>query len=364
MTSKPRRVVIARLRREEGGHDGRATGPDGAGHDGAQPGATYDGGVRGSGGGNGTSLYDKRPDLLSDEEIGAYQRYLLHERKVATSTCQQARCALKFFYTVTAPRAEVGRLLPWIRVASKLPEILSREEVQRIIDATDNDRQRLMLMVAYGSGLRLSELVGLRVSDIDLERRMIRVVQGKGRKDRYTVLAWRLADELQRYYGAHGRPEYWLFPATRNPSRPTDDSIPQKAYYGAKRRAWVDKRGRIRALRHAFATHALEDGRDLPTLARMLGHKDQPFQGDGSSGFGRDFSERRLMVQSIADGDFGGGGGDAGEDLRSVHREESRVGNGAGRHGEGWPRGGSIASSNNRPTVSIRARCCFPACSG
>ncbi len=127
-------------------------------------------------------------------------------------------------------------------------------------------------MAAYGSGLRVSEVVALRPADLDVERGVIRVEQGKGKKDRYTVLAERLVREVSQYYAVYGRPAHWVFPQRHDPTRHMDTGSAQKISYSAKRRAGVTKAGGIHALRHGFATHSLEAGLDLPTLGRMLGH--------------------------------------------------------------------------------------------
>lgn len=203
------------------------------------------------------------------------QRFLLYireERKLSTSTCNQIRCALKFLYEVTLRRSCAALVVPPMRLAQKLPEILSREEVERIVAATRTLRDRVLIMATYGGGLRVSEVVALRPGDIDVERGVLRVEQGKGRKDRYTALADRLVQEIAVYYGVYGRPEHWVFPQRTNPSKHLDMSLAQKIYTAAKRRVGVSKRGGIHALRHAFATHSLEAGLDLPTLGRMLGH--------------------------------------------------------------------------------------------
>jgi site-specific recombinase XerD len=216
--------------------------------------------------------YMRSPEQLSDEEV---QRYLLHlreERKLSGSTCNQIRCALKFFYEVTVRRPQASLAVPPMRQAQKLPEILSREQVERIVGVTRTLRERVLLMATYGGGLRVSEVVALRRGDIDVERGVIRVEQGKGKKDRYTVLAERLVRELGRYYEVYGRPEHWVFPQRCDNSRHLDVASAQKIYTSAKRRVGIEKVGGIHALRHAFATHSLEAGLDLPTLARMLGH--------------------------------------------------------------------------------------------
>lgn len=216
--------------------------------------------------------YRRAPDQLSDAEV---QRYLLHireERKLSGSTCNQIRCALKFFYEVTLRRPQAALTVPPMRQAQKLPEILSREEVGRIVAATWTLRERVLLMATYGGGLRVSEVVALRPTDLDAERGVIRVEQGKGKKDRYTVLAERLVREVGQYYGVYGQPEHWVFPQRADATRHMDASSAQKIFTTAKRRAGITKVGGIHAMRHAFATHSLEAGVDLPTLGRMLGH--------------------------------------------------------------------------------------------
>ena len=179
---------------------------------------------------------------------------------------------MKFFYAVTLRRPQASLAVPPMRQAQKLPEILSREEVERIVAATRSRRERVVLMAAYGSGLRVSEVVALRPGDIDVERGVIRVEPGKGRKDRYTVLAERLVRELAQCYEVYGRPEHWVFPQRRDAARHMDSTSAQKIFYAAKRRAGIEKQGGIHSLRHGFATHSLEAGLDLPTLGRMLGH--------------------------------------------------------------------------------------------
>ncbi len=216
--------------------------------------------------------YRRSPDQLSDEEVQRYLLYLREERRLSGSTCNQVRCALKFFYEVTVRRPQPGLSVPPMRQAQKLPEILSRQEVERILGATRTVRERVVLMAAYGGGLRVSEVVALRPGDLDQERGLIRVEQGKGKKDRYTVLPERLVRELSRYHAVYGRPVHWVFPQRRDPRRHLDSTSAQKMYYAAKRGAGVVKQGGIHALRHAFATHSLEAGLDLPTLGRMLGH--------------------------------------------------------------------------------------------
>lgn len=216
--------------------------------------------------------YRRPPDQLSNDEVQRYLLYIRDERKLSGSTCNQIRCALKFFYEVTVRRPQASLAVPPMRQAQKLPQILSREEVERICAATRSLRERVLLMAAYGGGLRVSEAVALRPGDLDAERGVIRVEQGKGKKDRYTVLAERLVRELAQYYEVYGCPAHWVFPQRADATRHMDVASAQKIYTTAKRRAGIEKVGGIHALRHAFATHSLEAGVDLPTLGRMLGH--------------------------------------------------------------------------------------------
>jgi len=216
--------------------------------------------------------YMRAPDQLSDAEVQRYLLYIREERQLADSTCNQIRCALKFFYEVTVRRPQASLTVPPMRQAQKLPQILSREEVERIVAATRTLRERVLLMAAYGGGLRVSEVAALRPEDLDGERGVIRVEQGKGKKDRYTVLAERLVREVGLYYTVYGRPQHWVFPQRSDATRHLDVASAQKIYTTAKRRAGIEKVGGIHALRHAFATHSLEAGLDLPTLGRMLGH--------------------------------------------------------------------------------------------
>jgi len=217
-------------------------------------------------------FYRRSPDQISDAEIQAYLVHLLRDRQLSWSTCNIVVNGLRFFYHTTLKRDRTTFTIPSPRQSGKLPVVLSREEVQRLISHATNPRHRTMLMTTYAAGLRLSEVLHLQVPDIDSARMTIRVVQGKGGKDRYTLLSARLLDALRAYWKVE-RPKDWLFPArSRGPARPMDPSSLQKAYQVAKRRAGVIKPGGIHTLRHCFATHLLEAGVDLHTIQRLLGH--------------------------------------------------------------------------------------------
>lgn len=215
--------------------------------------------------------YRRSPDLITDEEIQAYLLYLIRERQRSWSTCNIVVHGLRFFYHETLHRDRTTFSIPSPRQPGKLPALLSREEVQRLIAQASNETHRTMLMTTYAGGLRLNEVLHLRVHDIDSARMTIRVEQGKGGQDRYTVLSARLLDALRAYWRV-ARPATWLFPG-KDGTRPRDPSGLQRAYTLAKRRAGITKPGGIHALRHAFATHLLEAGVDLHTIQRLLGHK-------------------------------------------------------------------------------------------
>jgi site-specific recombinase XerD len=214
--------------------------------------------------------YRRSPDQISDEEIQAYLLHLMRERHRSWSTCNIVVHALRFFYHTTLKRDRTTFRIPTSRQPSKLPALLSREEVQQLLAAASHPMHRVMLLTAYASGVRLNELRLLRVSDIDSARMTIRVEQGKGRKDRYTVLSPSLLEALRAHWHRR-RPTTWLFPGRTG--RPLDPSGVQRAYTVAKRRAGITKPGGIHALRHAFATHLLDAGVDLHTIQRLLGHQ-------------------------------------------------------------------------------------------
>ena len=213
--------------------------------------------------------YHQRPDILSVQQVEGYIRHLIEQRHLAPNSVRIAVCGLRFFYTVTLKRPAFTLPLP--KGVKKLPEVLSRDEVTRLLASTTTLRERALLMTTYGGGLRVSEVVRLRVSDIDAQRDLLRVEQGKGRKDRYTLLGPRLLAELRHYWQVYRPAQPWLFPQRRK-AAPMDPTTAQKIYYGAKRRAGITKAGGIHALRHSFATHLLEAGTDLPTRQRLLGH--------------------------------------------------------------------------------------------
>lgn len=217
-----------------------------------------------------TRYYHRTPEHLTQDEVQQYLLHLIEERKWAWSSTNQAACALRFFFHITLQRADTSLLIPSRKAPSKLPEILSQSEVERIINACTCLRHRALLMTIYAAGLRVTEACLLHVADVDSTRMMLRVTNGKGGKDRYTLLSPRLLETLRRYWQA-SRPVTWLFPKTDG-TQPISISQVQKMFHAAKRRAHVAKQGGIHSLRHAFATHLLEAGVDIHTIGRLMGH--------------------------------------------------------------------------------------------
>ena len=216
-------------------------------------------------------FYRRSPDRLTQREVEAYLVHLTEARGLAWNTRSLITNGLRFFYHTTLGRKQMDFAIPRAKAPAKLPEILSREEVARILASPRNPKHRLLLMTAYAAGLRVSELVALRVQAIDSDRMTIRVEQGKGGQDRYTLLSLRLLKEL-RAYGRRERPWPWLFPSQRG-DRPISVSCAQRVWGQAKRGARVTKHTGIHGLRHAFATHLLESGTDVHTIQRLLGHR-------------------------------------------------------------------------------------------
>ena len=212
------------------------------------------------------------PDTLTAEDVKNYQLYLVQERGVCWSTFNTHVCALRFFYReVLEVDWDVERI-PLQKSRRRLPVVLSRQEIRRLLDATTTFRDRAILMTLYAAGLRTGECVRLRVSDIDSDRMVIRVHQGKGRKDRYVMLSPRLLVNLRRHWRAH-RSTLWLFPAPKDPSKPLCRHLVGKFFQAARKRAGITKDVSPHSLRHSFATHLLERGVNLRVIQRLLGHR-------------------------------------------------------------------------------------------
>ena len=214
--------------------------------------------------------YRRSPERITDRDVQQYLLHLMQERKLSWSTCNIATNGLRFLYRVTLDRREAEFCIPRAKAPQRLPEIFSREEVERLLAAATEPKHRTLLMLTYSAGLRLSEVAHLKVTDIDSGRMSVRVDQGKGKKDRYTVLSKRMLRELRGYWLAY-RPREWLFTG-RDRARPVHPKTIQRIFHTAKDKAGIHKRCGIHALRHAFATHLLEAGTDVHTIQRLLGH--------------------------------------------------------------------------------------------
>jgi site-specific recombinase XerD len=219
--------------------------------------------------------FGKSPEYLDLEAVRQYQLYLLNERKLSPESVNQYVNSIQFLYLITLEMPWTNEYFPRVRRAHKLPVVLSQEEVLAYFDNIPSLKYRAALMVCYGAGLRISEAVALKLSDIDSKRGLIRVEQGKGHKDRYAMLSPRLLDVLRRYCRATLRPPYnlddYLFPSWRR-DRHLSTSALQVACREAAVRAHIAKRVTVHTLRHSFATHLLENGTDIRIIQVLLGH--------------------------------------------------------------------------------------------
>ena len=220
--------------------------------------------------------FGKPPDQLGPDQLRTYQAYLLKVRKLAVGSVVNHVCALRFFFVRTLRRFEFRDYIPIPRERNRLPSILGKEEVSRMINASGNLYRRTLLMMLYGTGMRRSEVAHIKVGDIDSQRMIIHVVNGKGGKDRDLPLSPALLETLREYWRWR-KPKLFLFP-TRNhhtgPEQPISDKTVWIACSEAARRAGITKRVTPHTLRHSWATHLLEDGTDLRTIQLMLGHGD------------------------------------------------------------------------------------------
>ena len=216
-------------------------------------------------------FFGKSPDRLGREHVRRYLLHLLNDKRVATSTYRQSLSALRWFYRKTLRKNWVIDGIASVRGEKRLPVVMSQEEVVRFFHALISLKHRAILMVAYGAGLRVSEVVALRVTDIDSSRMVIRVDQGKGRSDRYVMLAARLLLVLRKYWKA-ARPKDFLFPGTGKCGHITRTSV-NAACKRAARHAGLKKIITPHVLRHSFATHLMENGTDLRIIQLLLGHR-------------------------------------------------------------------------------------------
>jgi site-specific recombinase XerD len=223
-----------------------------------------------------TVFLKRSPDSATIEDLRRFQLDMV-DRGTSPITLNATITGLKFFFDVTLDRAALMAKMQPVHVPRTLPVVLSREEVARLIVAAPNLKYQTALSIAYGTGLRASEVIGLKVSDIDSQRMMLRVEQGKGDKDRYAMLSPVLLERLRSWWRvAHAQgkmlPNGWLFPGL-NPVDPLSTRQLNRAIHAAAEAARIDKRVSMHTLRHSFATHLLEQKVDIRVIQELLGHK-------------------------------------------------------------------------------------------
>lgn len=213
------------------------------------------------------------PQGLSEAQIQSFLFHLVTQRDASWSTLNVTINGFRFFFRVTVGRdaAEVNLTIPRTRNRRRLPTVLSIEEVVRLFEAASNLKHRVLLMTVYAAGLRVSEVVRLKPEHIDSDRKQIRVEQGKGRKDRYTLLSSNLLEALRIYWKAY-RPKEWLFEGRAEGSHLCENAA-SSVFRDIARRAGIRKAGGIHLLRHSFATHLLENGMDITVIQQLLGHR-------------------------------------------------------------------------------------------
>lgn len=215
--------------------------------------------------------FGRSPEEMGSKEIREYLHYLIGEKRVSQSKINQTYSGLKFLYQVTLQRDWEMSKIPRMKQRKRIPLVLSKEEIESIITVTRNLKHRAILMTIYSAGLRVSEAAKLKVIDIDSKRMMIRVRQGKGNKDRYTLLARRTLKILREYWRIY-HPREWLFEGSR-PDKPISSRTIQKVMERSVQKAGIVKPATVHTLRHSFATHLLEAGVDLYHIKQLLGHR-------------------------------------------------------------------------------------------
>jgi integrase/recombinase XerD len=211
----------------------------------------------------------RSPDTATSEDLRRFQLHMA-KQQIGAATINAAIAALRFFFIVTLERPDLVRPLRIVTEPRKAPIVLSQEEVARLLEAAPGLKYKAALSVAYGAGLRVSEVANLKVSDIDRDRMMLRVEQGKGQRDRYVMLSPQLLQLLREWWKA-ARPPVWLFPG-QNPINPITARQLNRAVTAAKDLAGISKRVSPHTLRHSFATHLLEQGVDIRVIQVLLGH--------------------------------------------------------------------------------------------
>jgi len=210
------------------------------------------------------------PDRLTQEQVLDYIYFLIKERKLAPGSVNAVTTGLRFFYKETMGMEDMARAIPPRKKARKLPEIFNADELSRLFAVISNQKHRVMLMTAYAAGLRISEVINLKVGNIDSGRMSIRIKNSKGNKDRYTILSPRLLLELRTYWKNY-QPKTFLFPSQIK-GQQLSLASPDVIFRKAKKQAKITKAVTFHSLRHTFATNLLEAGADIRTIQILLGH--------------------------------------------------------------------------------------------
>lgn len=216
--------------------------------------------------------YHRAPDQLSEDELQAYFLYLVKERHLSDASCRLYLNGIRFLYREVLKQASFDVPLQVPRRKQRIPELLQRSEIVSILQACANHKHRTLLLTCYGCGLRVSELVKLKLRHIDSERGLLRIEQGKGGKDRNVILPPALLKCLRNYWRIE-KPTLWLFPNEQHPDEALSISTPQKVFKRAKQQVGITKVGGIHSLRHAYASHQLQAGMPVQQLQYQLGHR-------------------------------------------------------------------------------------------
>jgi integrase/recombinase XerD len=217
------------------------------------------------------NYFNKSPEDLGEEEVKEYLVHMLEDRGLSSGTYKYYAAGIKFLYRTTLNRGEVVEKIKYPKAKIKLPVVLDLSEVRTMLSVMENLKHRAVLTITYSAGLRVSETAHLKVTDIDSKRMMVRVRQGKGGKDRYTILSKTTLECLREYWRAY-RPKDWLFEGQKEGSHICYTSI-RNIFVEAKERAGITKPVGPHSLRHAFATHLIEAGTSLHHVQLLLGHK-------------------------------------------------------------------------------------------
>jgi site-specific recombinase XerD len=217
------------------------------------------------------NYFNRSPEELGEEEVKEYLVHMLEDRGLSSGTYKYYAAGIKFLYRTTLNRGEVVEKIHYPKAKIKLPVVLDLSEVRRMLSVMENLKHRAVLTITYSAGLRVSETAHLKVTDIDSKRMMVRVRQGKGGKDRYSILSKTTLECLREYWRAY-RPKDWLFEGQKEGSHICYTSI-RNIFVEAKERAGITKPVGPHSLRHAFATHLIEAGTSLHHVQLLLGHK-------------------------------------------------------------------------------------------